>query len=149
MTLEMLQKEMFLAMKKGDVVRKSVLSNAIAAIKKAAIDKKMKDNITEELVNETLLKEQKTIQEMIDTCPKEREATLQDYQVKMAIISEYAPKLLSDPNELEYEIRKICVNHNIELVKSNKGIVMKTIAPVFKGKADMKIVNQVVANILK
>ena len=37
----------------------------------------------------------------------------------------------------------------IEPLKSNKGAVMKTVMPIFKGKADMKIVNQVIGEILK
>ena len=57
MTLEQLQKDMIKALKDGDVTRKLVLSDAIAAVKNAAIAKRCKDNITEELVNEVLLKE--------------------------------------------------------------------------------------------
>ena len=33
-------------------------------------------------------------------------------------------------------------------VKKDRGIIMKTIAPHFKGKADMKIVNQVLNEML-
>ena len=68
MTLETLQKEMIAAMKNKDKVRKDVLSSLIGAIKKAAIDQKCKENITEKLVDEVILKEKKTVQEMIDTC---------------------------------------------------------------------------------
>ena len=51
MTLETLQKEMVKAMKEKEKVRKAVFSNLVAAVKKTAIDKKCKDNISEELVN--------------------------------------------------------------------------------------------------
>ena len=37
----------------------------------------------------------------------------------------------------------------IEPVKSNRGAVMKIVMPQFKGKADMKVVNQVVGEILQ
>ena len=147
MTIEILQKEMIKAMKNGEVERKSVLSNAIAAIKKEAIDQKKKDNITEEFVNEILLKEKKTIQEMIDTCPKDREDTLKKYQTNMNIISEYAPTLLEDAGEIESLIKTI-IPKDMELTRTNKGKIMKVVMPAFKGKADMSIVNQVINKIL-
>ena len=38
-------------------------------------------------------------------------------------------------------------NYNIELIPQNRGQIMKIITPYFKGKADMKIVSQVVAKL--
>lgn len=147
MDLKTLQKEMIKAMKDGDMDRKSVLSNAIAAIKKAAIDKRIREDIPEDLVDEVLLKEKKTIQEMIDTCPADREETLAEYNVKMVIISEYAPTLLTDENEIKEKILSI-INDKIELTKTNRGVIMKQIAPELKGKADMSIVNKVLSKLL-
>lgn len=147
MDLKTLQKEMIKAMKDGDMDRKSVLSNAIAAIKKAAIDKRIREDIPEDLVDEVLLKEKKTIQEMIDTCPADREETLAEYHVKMVIISEYAPTLLTDENEIKEKILSI-INDKIELIKTNRGVIMKQIAPELKGKADMGIVNKVLSKLL-
>lgn len=147
MKLQELQKEMIKAMKDGDMDRKSVLSNAIAAIKKAAIDKRIREDIPEDLVDEVLLKEKKTIQEMIDTCPVDREETLAEYNVKMVIISEYAPTLLTDENKIKEKILSI-INDKIELTKTNRGIIMKQIAPELKGKADMSIVNKVLSKLL-
>ena len=147
MDLKTLQKEMIKAMKDGDMDRKSVLSNAIAAIKKAAIDKRIREDIPEDLVDEVLLKEKKTIQEMIDTCPADREETLAEYHVKMVIISEYAPTLLTDENEIKEKILSI-IDDKIELTKTNRGVIMKQIAPELKGKADMGIVNKVLSKLL-
>ena len=56
MTLEKLQEQMISAMKNGDKPRKTAISGYIAAIKKVAIDKGCRDNIPEEMVNETLTK---------------------------------------------------------------------------------------------
>ena len=147
MKLQELQKEMIKAMKDGDMDRKSVLSNAIAAIKKAAIDKRIREDIPEDLVDEVLLKEKKTIQEMIDTCSADREETLAEYNIKMVIISEYAPTLLTDENEIKEKILSI-INDKIELTKTNRGLIMKQIAPELKGKADMSIVNKVLSKLL-
>ena len=147
MDLKTLQKEMIKAMKDGDMDRKSVLSNAIAAIKKAAIDKRIREDIPDDLVDEVLLKEKKTIQEMIDTCPADREETLAEYNVKMVIISEYAPTLLTDENEIKEKILSI-INDKIELTKNHRGLIMRQIAPELKGKADMSIVNKVLSKLL-
>lgn len=149
MTLEILQKEMIQAMKNKDAVRKNVLSSAISAVKNAAIAKQCRDNITEELVNEVLLKEKKTIQEQIDTCPADRVETCAEYKEKLSIIETFCPKLLTDPVEIEYSIKATCESENIELMKANRGNIMKIVMPQFKGKADMKIVNQVIGGLLK
>ena len=150
MTLEKLQYEMIAAMKAKDKSRKDTISSLIGAIKKTAIDKKCKDNITEELCNEVILKEKKTVQEMIDTCPKEREDLLYEYQIRMTIISEFAPKLVTDKDEIKRMIfAALPDSSEIEINKSNKGIIMKHVMPVMKGKADMKIVNEVLGELLK
>ena len=140
MTLEILQKEMIAAMKAKNKVRKDTISSIVSAVKKAAIDNKCKDNITEELVNTVILKEQKTMQEMIDTCPADRTDLLTEYKEKMTIITEFAPKLLTDPDEIKTFIEET----GIELVKANRGQIMKAL----KGKADMKIANGVVGGML-
>ena len=148
MTLEQLQKDMIKALKDGDLTRKLVLSDAIAAVKNAAIAKRCKDNITEELVDEVLLKEQKTLREMIDTCPKDREDIMDNYIDQYNIITEYAPTLIDDEDTIADAIIGICEASEISLVKANKGLVMKAIMPSFKGKVDMKIANNVLSGLL-
>ena len=127
-------------MKAKNKVRKDTISSIVSAVKKAAIDNKCKDNITEELVNTVILKEQKTMQEMIDTCPADRTDLLTEYKEKMTIITEFAPKLLTDPDEIKTFIEET----GIELIKANRGQIMKAL----KGKADMKIANGVVGGML-
>ena len=79
MTIEMLHNEMVAAWKHGDMAIKNVLSNAIAQIKKAAIDAGCRDNVSEDFVNAQLLKIKKSIQEQIDTCPVNRIELLNKY----------------------------------------------------------------------
>lgn len=141
MTLDILKADMAAALKKGSPVIRSVLSSAIAAIQKTAIDRKQKDNITEELVNEVLLKEKKIIQEMIDTCPKDRPELLEEYQLKFDIISDYAPHIITDKGRISIMIDAIAAETAIDM--SNKGLVMKTVMPRLKGKVDMKVANEV------
>lgn len=146
MKLETLQTEMYSAMKNKDNVRKDVLSGLISAVKKAAIDKQCKDNITEQLVDETILKEKKLLQEMIDTCPADRYVKKSIYELQMQILNEYAPKLIVDRSTIKRLIFQLC--EGIELTKNNKGLVMKTLSSNLKGKADMKIVSDVVSGSL-
>lgn len=147
MTLETLQKEMIAAMKNKDKVRKDVLSSLIGAIKKAAIDQKCKENITEKLVDEVILKEKKTVQEMIDTCPADREILLLEYKSKMEVINEFAPQLVTDENEIKNMIYHII--SSVDIHQSGQKAVMGTVMPRLKGKVDMKVANKVLVEILK
>lgn len=149
MTLEKLQSEMIQAMKNKDKFRKQVISELIAAVKKAAIDKNCRDNITEAMVDEVLLKCKKTAQEMVDTCPADRVETLEEYKAQMVIISEFAPVLLTDEAAILEMITGALAENNIEPLKKNKGAVMKTVMPMFKGKADMAVVNKVIGELLQ
>lgn len=149
MTLEKLQSEMVQALKDGNKLRKQVLSELVGAVKKAAIDKKCRDNIPETLVDETLLKYKKVVQEQIDTCPADRPQMLENYKDQMKIVAEFAPVLMTSPVQIEIAVRRLILDNNIEPVKSNRGAIMKVVATNLKGKADMGIVSKVVGEILK
>ena len=149
MTLEKLQSEMVQALKDGNKLRKQVLSELVGAVKKAAIDKKCRDDIPETLVDETLLKYKKVVQEQIDTCPADRPQMLENYKDQMKIVAEFAPVLMTSPVQIEIAVRRLILDNNIEPVKSNRGAIMKVVAANLKGKADMGIVSKVVGEILK
>ena len=148
MTLEFLNKERTKAMKTGDTLARDVIRSSIGNIQKAAIDKGIKDNITEPFVDEMLLKEKKTLQEMIDTCPADRVETLELYKAKMEVLNRYVPQIITD----EAEVRAFIIetlNGAIELTKSNRGKIMKVMAPAAKGKVDMAVVNRVIGTMLE
>ena len=149
MTLEILQSEMIQALKNGDKFRKQVLSDLVGAVKKTAIDKQCKDNIPEALVDETLLKYKKTVQEQIDTCPVDRVQMLENYKDQMKIVAEFAPTLITDETEIRYLILDI-INNEHEFSKSNRGILMKILAPVLKKQnVDMSIASKVLGGMLQ
>ena len=148
MKLEMLQKEKINAMKNKDEVRKSVLTEMIDMVQKASITPKGRIEITEQLVDETLIKYQKMVQEMIDTCPTNRPEKLAEYEASLTIVKEYAPQLITDEESIKKDIMSITYALGIELEKKNKGQVMKVIMPHFKDKADNKIVAKVVGEML-
>lgn len=147
MTLEFLQNDMKQAMKIGDTELRDIMRSVIEAVKKVAIDERCE--ITEELIDRVLLKEAKVIQEQIDTCPKDRVETLEIYNRKLAKLKCYLPQLLDNPRDIEAKIRLMLLPTDIELVKANRGMIMKVVMPQFKGKADMKVVNQVIGEILQ
>ena len=135
MPLSYLQKEKINAMKNKDVRRKQVLSEIIDTCQKAVITPKGRLELTEQIVNESLIKYQKMVQEMIDTCPPSRTDLLDEYKANMEIVKEYAPKLLTDEKEIWDFIQSL----NIELITANRSLIMKEL----KGKVDMKIANKI------
>ena len=147
MTLDVLQSAMIAAMKERNKARKDSISSLISAVKKAAIDKMCRDNIPEELVNEVILKEKKTVQEMVDTCPAERVDLLEEYKARLEVINEFAPQLISDEGELKALIESILATLGDEA--NNKGAVMKAVMPQLNGKVDMKVAKKVLNEMLK
>ena len=142
MTLERLHKDMVTAWKSGDLNRKKVLSDTIAHIKRAAIDKGCRDNIKEDFVDAELLKVQKMFKEMVDTCPDDRKVTKAEYTLNLAIISEYVPKLIADENKIIEVIRD---EYEGPLTKP---CLMKFLTTNYKGKMDMKIASGVVTELV-
>lgn len=148
MTLEMLQSAKIAATKARDSETKRVLSDMIDACQKASITSKGRVEITEQLVDETLIKYQKTVQEMIDTCPSSYEDKLKQYKADMEIVKQYAPQLITDKETIAKKVKEIAGAQGIELVKANRGALMRSISAELKDKADMKIVSAVVGDIL-
>ena len=145
MNLETLQKDMIAAMKAKEKLKKETISSLISAVKKAGIDSGDRENIPEELVNQTILKEVKTLQEQVDTCPAEREDLKEEYTQRLAIAKAYATTLLSAE-----EVKEILEKDFADVIASkNKGQIMKAVMPSLKGKADGKVINQVVGELCK
>ena len=148
MTLENLQAARTAAMKAGDMATKNVLSNMIDACQKATITSKGRVEITEQLVDDVLIKYQKTIQEMIDTCPTDRTELMEKYTAEMTVVKEYAPQLITDIQTIKDRMSVLIVNAGLVPDKKSKGAIMKLASAEFKGKADMKIVSQAVMEML-
>lgn len=145
MKLEILQAEMIKAMKNKDKLRKDVISGLVDAVKKASITDNSRIEITEDLITQVLLKEQKTMQEMIDTCPESRQDLLTEYKSKLAIVNEFAPQLITDPAEIKALIKELIEETDLTLTKADRGKFMK----IFKGKVDMRVANQVLGGMLQ
>ena len=158
MTIDILNKDMVTAWKAGDLSKKAALANMIDAVKKASMTSKGRIEITEQLVDETLQKYQKTVQEQFDTCPDsaedpKRDAELKerkmDYLRELNLVKEYAPQMVTDVATIQKMIMAIAeADHNMALSKTNRGYVMKTLSAQLKGKVDMSVVNKVVGELL-
>lgn len=140
MDFQTLQKDMIAAMKARDKERKAVLAGLVSAAKKIAIDEGTRDNISEDQVNRAVLKELHAAEEQLATCPKDRADLLKEYQFRYDVISEYAPKMMS-----EEEIKQFLNEKYADvLATKNIGQIMKTVMPALKGKADGKLINKAV-----
>ena len=90
-----------------------------------------------------ILKELKTVKEQLDTCPENRDDLRAEYQARYDVIEKYAPQQMSAE-----EIRTYLEEKFAEvLATKNKGQIMKAVMGDLKGKADGKLINQVVAEI--
>lgn len=145
MEIKTLQNDMVAAMKAKNKGRKDAISALVSAVKKVAIDEGCRDNIPEALVDRVILKELKTAKEQLDTCPRERTDLLEEYQLRYDVIQEYAPALMSQEEVQAYITEKFA---DIVATK-NKGQIMKAVMAELKGKADGKVINQVVAELCK
>ena len=145
MTIEQLRQDMVAAMKAKDKTTKDAISSLIAAVKKVAIDEGVREDIPESLVDKVILKELKSIKEQIDTCPDEREELKSEYITTYKIVEKYAPKVLT-----ETEIKEIITTKFSDvLATKNKGLVMKAAMAELNGKADGKVINQIVSELCK
>lgn len=129
------------ALKNGDKLARKTISDMVATVDKASVAGKVRVEITDELVDTTLLKYKKALQESIDTCPdNEKYAVLKnEYCQQMAIVDKYAPKVINDPAQ----IKEIILGWMKELgvAKFDKKIFMPKCK---QAMMDMKVVNQVI-----
>ena len=141
MIYEKIKSDMTQALKDGNKARRTVLADIVATIDKAALAGKTRVEITDQFVGEVLTKYKKTVQEMIDTCPDteqyaDRKA---EYIANMAIVNEYAPKLIEDEGEIEAMIVELCAVLSADIIPANRSAITKAVMPVLKkSNCDMK-----------
>ena len=143
MEFKKLQSDMVAAMKARDKARKDTISSLISAVNKLAIDEGKRDDIPEELVDRAIIKEEKTAQEQVDSCPADREDLKAEYQARLDVIKEYAPKMMS-PEEIEEVLKTQFAD---VIATKNKGQIMKAVMAELKGKANGKDINQIVGKL--
>ncbi len=142
---EQLQADLKVAMKSGDTQRKDALRFVMAAIKQVEIDSRTQ--LTEEQTYAVLASEAKKRRDSLTEMRKAGRNDLADQeQMELTLIESYLPQQLSR-DELEVEARKAIEETGARTAK-DVGNVMKVLMPRVKGRADGKLVNEVVRTLL-
>ena len=145
--IDVVRAAMVEAMKAKDKARKDSLSMLLSALKNAQIDKR-EAPLTEDEENAIVKKEIKQTKETLELAPADRADIREEAQARLAVYQEFAPEDLTEEQIAEV-IKSVLAELGIENpAPSDKGKIMKTLMPKVKGKADGKVVNQVLAGIL-
>lgn len=139
--IDFIRGEMMAAMKAKDKERKNVLSSLLTALKNVQIDKRA--DLTEEEENQVILKLIKQTKETLEMTPADRTDIIDECNYTIKVLEEYAPKMM-DADEITAVIKEVLAELEIEKpTASDKGKIMKTLMPKVKGKADGKLVNEI------
>lgn len=143
---ERLVEDLKASMKNKDSIRKNTITMIRAAIKQKEVDERVE--LSDEEIAEIISKQLKEKKNVIEDFKKGNRQDLVDLTEKeIKILLEYLPKQLT-----EEEIKKIVLETidevNAESIK-DIGLVMKSVMPKVKGKADGNTVNKIVKEILE
>lgn len=138
---------MMAAMKNKDKVRKDALSALLSALKSKMIDNK--GVLSEDDAIAVVAREIKQLKETLETAPEAYVEIKEECAAKIAVLSEFMPKQM-DADEIKEVIKGVLDSLGIENPEAKlKGIIMKNLMPLVKGKADGKLVNEVLATFFK
>lgn len=137
------------AMKAKDKPKKDALSMLLSALKNFEIDKKDHSPITEEEANAVVKKEIKQTQETYELAPADRDDIREEAAIRISIFKEFAPEDMGE-DQIKEIILSVLAELSIETPSpADKGKIMKVLMPLVKGKADGKVVNEVLAAMMK
>ena len=145
--IELVRAAMVEAMKAKDKDRKVSLSMLLSALKNAEIDKR--SPLTEDEANAVIKKELKQTKETMDTAPADRTDIIEEARKRMEVYQEFAPADLT-VDQITEIINGVLKELEMEApTAKDKGRIMKVLMPLVKGKADGKVVNEVLAGMMK
>jgi uncharacterized protein len=133
------------AMRNKDVLRKDMLQILRAAVLQVEVDTRqtLDDSGIAEILAREYKKRVETIQELEGSS---RTDMIAKNRAEMAIIEDYLPRQLSE-SEIEVLVRQAISQSGAQSAR-DMGQVMKVLMPEIKGRADGKLVNQVVRRLL-
>ena len=141
--VDVVRAEMVKAMKAHDKARKDALSMLLSALKNATIDKRA--DLTEDEENTVIRKEIKQTQETMETTPLDRVEIIEQCRLRIAVYEEFVPKMM-DADQINAVIDTVLSELEITVpTAKDKGRIMKVLMPKIKGKADGKLVNELLA----
>lgn len=139
--------DMVKAMKAKDKDTKETLSMLLAALKNKAIDKR--EDLTPEEETQVILKEIKQTKETLDMTPADRTEIIEECNKRLAVLEQYAPKMM-DEAEIKEVVASVLAEMGLDApTTKDKGKIMKNLMPKVKGKADGKLVNEIVSTFMK
>ncbi len=145
--IDVVRAAMVQAMKSKDKNKKDALSMLLSALKNAEIDKR--SLLTEDEENAIVKKEIKQCQETYDSAPSDRTDIKEEAALRIAVYKEFAPEDMS-VEQIKEVIQSVLEELGIEKpAPADKGKIMKILMPKVKGKADGKVVNEVLAEMSK
>ena len=134
-----------LAMKGGDKVKVSVIRLIMAAIKNTEIARR--DTLNDADIFVIITKEIKQRQESIEAFRQgNRDDLVASEEAEMAILQEYQPRQMSR-EEIVTEARRIITEVGAQ-GPGDKGKVMPKVIAQLKGKADGRVINEIVTELL-
>ena len=141
---ETISNDMKEAMKAHDKDSLNTIRLLKSAIDMYLVNNKMERNsCSDEIVIDIVSKQVKTHKESIEEFKKGNRQDLVDKLLKeIDLLSKYLPKQLTE-EEINSEIDKVFDKVKPTSMK-DMGLIMKELTPIFKGKADMKTVNEIV-----
>lgn len=144
MLYETISNDMKEAMKAHDKDSLNIIRLLKSAIDMYLVNNKMERNsCSDEIVIDIVSKQVKTHKESIEEFKKGNRQDLVDKLLKeIDLLSKYLPKQLTE-EEINSEIDKVFDKVKPTSMK-DMGLIMKELTPIFKGKADMKTVNEIV-----
>lgn len=146
MKIESVRNEMIKAMKNKDKRRKDALSMLLTALKNAEIDARGALDETQE--NVVIKKEMKQLQETYDSAPDYRNDIKEDAEFRISVCKEFLPEDMTE-DQIMNVINETLKELGIENPSGkDKGVIMKNLMPKVKGKADGKLINQMIMKIL-
>ncbi len=138
---EKLQEDLKSSMKNKDTVKKSVVTLIRAAIKQVEIDNRVE--LDDEAIMDIIVKQMKQRKDALEEFKKaDRDDLVKETEAEIEIIKQYLPQELSE-NELLAIITDTISEIGASSIK-DMGKVMAAVNPKTKGRADGKLVSELV-----
>ncbi len=145
MIKEQLLQDLKTAMREKDTLRKDVLQIVRAAVLQT--EKDSLAEVDEEGVMALIAKEVKKREEVLgDLKDSDRTDVIERTKAEIAILSRYLPEQMNEA-QVEEVVRKAIADTGASSAR-DMGMVMKAVIPEIRGRADNKLVNQVVRRLL-
>jgi uncharacterized protein YqeY len=141
-----LMEDMKSSMKNKDTLRKNTITMVRASIKQREVDERIE--LTDEDIIDIIAKQVKEKRDVIQDFEKGgREDLVEQTKKEIEILLEYLPKQLTE-EEVEEIVKETIKEVDAKSIK-DIGLIMKSVMPKIKGKADGSMVNSIARKYLK